>query len=136
MAIQWYEKSTLARDLVFDKVPFWVQVYDIPFRFANKVVAKGICSGIGEVCPLDFSVMEGGDFMRMQVILDISKPLSCGRKITLDEGSVGWVSFKYERLPNICYWCGYITHSDKDCDLWIDSEGTLPVEARQYGAWL
>ena len=42
MAIQWYEKSTLARDLVFDRVPFWVQVYDIPFRFANKVVAKGI----------------------------------------------------------------------------------------------
>ena len=136
VAIQWYEKSTLARDLVFDKVPFWVQVYDIPFRFANKVVAKGICSGIGEVCPSDFSVMEGGDFMRMQVILDISKPLSCGRKITLDEGSIGWVSFKYERLPNICYWCGYITHSDKDCDLWVDSEGTLPVEARQYGAWL
>ena len=136
VAIQWYEKSTPASDLVFDKVPFWVQVYDIPFRFANKVVVEGICSGIGEVCPSDFSVMEGGDFMRVQVILDITKPLSRGRKITLDDGSVGWVSFKYERLPNICYWCGCITHSDKDCDLWIDSEGTLPVEARQYGAWL
>ena len=96
MAIQWYEKSTPARDLVFDKVPFWVQVYDIPFRFANKVVAEGICSGIGEVCPSDFSVMEGSDFMRVRVILDISKPLSRGRKITLDDGSVGWVSFKYE----------------------------------------
>ena len=96
MAIQWYEKSTPARDLVFDKVPFWVQVYDIPFRFANKVVVEGICSSIGEICPSNFSVMEGGDFMRVRVILDISKPLSRGRKITLDDGSVGWVSFKYE----------------------------------------
>ena len=136
VAIQWYEKSTPARDLVFDIVTFWVQVYDIPFRFANKVVAEGLCSGIGEVCPSDFSVMEGGDFMRVRVILDITKPLSRGCKITLNDGSVCWVSFKYERLPNICYWCGCITHSDKDCDLWIDSEGTLLVEARQYGAWL
>ena len=136
MAIQWYEKSTLARDLVFDRVPFWVQVYDIPFRFANKVVTEGICSGIGAVCPSNFSVMEGGDFTKVRVILDISKPLSRVRKITLDDGSVGWVSFKYERLPNICYWCGCITHGDKDYNLWIDNEGTLPVEARQYGAWL
>ena len=80
--------------------------------------------------------MEGGDFLRVRVKIDILKPLSWGRKITLDDGSMGWVSFKYERLPNICYWCGCLTHGDKDCDLWIDSEGTLPVEARQYGAWL
>lgn len=49
---------------------------------------------------------------------------------------MGWVSFKYEQLPNICYWCECLTHGDKDCDLWIDSEGTLPIEACQYGAWL
>ena len=67
MAIQWYEKSTLAHDLVFDRVPFWVQVYDIPFRFANKVVTEGICSGIGEACPSDFSVMEGDDFTKVRV---------------------------------------------------------------------
>ena len=80
--------------------------------------------------------MEGGDFLRVRVKIDILKPLSQGRKITLDDGSMGWVSFKYERLLNICYWCGCLTHGDKDCDLWIDSEGTLPVEAHQYGAWL
>ena len=39
-----------------------MQVYDILFQFANKAVVEGICSGIGEVCPSDFSVMEGGDF--------------------------------------------------------------------------
>ena len=40
------------------------------------------------------------------------------------------MSFKYERLPNICYWCGRLTHDDRDCDLWIDSEGTLKTEQR------
>lgn len=47
-----------------------------------------------------------------------------------------WVSFKYERLPNLCYWCGCLTHADRDCDLWIDSAGTLEEKDKQYGSWL
>lgn len=95
-----------------------------------------MCSGIGEVYPSDFSVMEGGDHLRVRVILHITKPLCCGHKITLEGGNTGWVSFKYERLPSIYYWYGCLTHGDKDCDLWINSEGTLTVEDRKYGAWL
>ena len=74
--------------------------------------------------------------MRIRVIIDISKPLCRGWNISVDDGSNGWVSFKYERLPNIFYWCGCLTHSDKDCDLWLDNEGTLDLESRQYGAWM
>ena len=50
-----------------------MQVYDIPIGFMNKTVAEGICSGIGEVCPSEFSIMEGGDHVCVHVILDISK---------------------------------------------------------------
>ena len=46
------------------------------------------------------------------------------------------MSFKYEHLPNICYWCGCFDHGDKDCDIWIQSKGTLQVSSQQYGAWL
>ena len=28
------------------------------------------------------------------------------------------------------------SHADKDCDLWIDSEGTLQLETQQYGPWI
>ena len=48
----------------------------------------------------------------------------------------GWVVFKYERLPNICYWCGCLNHVDRDYDLWLDSEGTLDKEHQEYGAWI
>ena len=36
-------------------------------------------------------------------------------------------------MPNLCYWCGRLTHDDRDCELWIESEGTLKTEERQFG---
>ena len=40
----------------------------------------------------------------------------------------------YEQLniilvkPSLCYWCGCLTHDDKDCDLWVQSSGTLTLD--------
>ena len=102
VVLQRYETHMHAQELWFDMVPFWVQVYDTPIRFRNKAVVQGIFLGIGNVVSCDLVEMEGGDFMWARVIIDISKPLSWGSKITLDDGTHGWVSFKFERLANIC----------------------------------
>ena len=102
----------------------------------NKTMAKGLCSGIGEVCSSDFSVMEGGDHVRVRVILNVTRPLFRGWKISLDGGNTGWVSFKYERLPSLCFWCSCLTHGERDCEHWIASGGSLTVEDRKYGTWL
>ena len=42
----------------------------------------------------------------------------------------------YERLPNICYWCGSISHDNKDCSLWLRSKGTLKSDDQQFGLWI
>ena len=68
--------------------------------------------------------------------LDLNLPLCRGRVITLEGGGKSWVSFKYECLPNLCYWCGRLSHDDKNCDLWINSKGTLKVENQQFGPCL
>ncbi|KAK7838732.1 hypothetical protein CFP56_019309 [Quercus suber] len=60
--------------------------------------------------------------------MDITKPLCRGHRITMASGKEGWVSFKYERLPNLCYWCGRLTHSDRECPMWVKSKGTLKVK--------
>ena len=75
-----------------------------------------------------------GSFMRVRVLIDISQPLCRGRVIALDDDRDQWVSFKYEQLPNLCFWC--LTHNDKDCDLWIESEGTLAETEKQYRPWI
>ena len=84
----------------------------------------------------EWGTQDGSSFMRIRVLVDTSQPLCRGRKICLEDGTVGWVRFKYERLPNLCYWCGLLTHSNKDCDLWVQSRGSLIESDQQYGGWL
>ena len=103
----------------------------------SREVAESICESVGVVCHSNAGVeADGGRFIRVKVSLDISLPLCRGRLITLDNGKKHWVSFKYERLPNICYWCGRLDHNDKDCALWIQSKGSLTEENRQYNQTL
>ena len=132
-----YDKDTTLNPIEMKKVAFWVQVFDIPVRFRNREVAEQICEAIGTIIhPSDAPDSDGGNFIRVRVLVDISLPLCRGRLITLENGREHWVSFKYERLPNLCYWCGLLTHGDKDCNKWIDSEGSLQQKDHQYGPWL
>ena len=78
----------------------------------------------------------GGSYVRIRVRMDAQKPLCRGRKIGLDGKRETLLSFKYERLPNFCYWCGLITHSESDCDLWLQSRETLQKKNQQYGPWM
>ena len=82
------------------------------------------------------SESEDGSYIQVRVTLDVFQPLSRGRIIRLDEGEKVWVNFRYEHLPNLCYWCGCLDHGDKECDIWIQSKGTLQVTSQQYGSWI
>ena len=137
MAFSRINKETALEVCNFNQVSFWVQVYNIPLCYRNKEVAEQICEAIGIIQhPKDSPDCDGVSFIRVKVSINISLPLCRGRLITLDDDREHWVSFKYERLPNLCYWCGRLTHSDKDCEKWFDSEGSLQQEDQQFGAWM
>jgi len=74
--------------------------------------------------------------MWVKVKIDVTKPLCRGRKIGLSNGEESWVSFKYERMPNLCYWCRRLTHYDKECSTWLKRKGTLRKNDQQFGSWL
>ena len=78
----------------------------------------------------------GGDFLWIRVNVETTKPLCRGRKVLLETGKEIWVSFKYEKIPNFCYWCGFVSYDDKDCNRWLASKGTLDITKQEYGAWL
>ena len=134
MILQRYGKETNIGEMDFSKDTFWVQVHDLPVRFRTRMIAERLCEVIGTVNKgTGEEEIEGDNFMRVRVTLDISKPLCRGRVISLDSGKEIWVPFKYERLPSLCFWCGSLMHDDRDCVRWVESEGKLPPEAQQFG---
>lgn len=48
------------------------------------------------------------------------------------EGEKTWVTFKYERLPTICFACGRIVREVRYCEVTIESQ---PKE-HQYIDWI
>ena len=49
---------------------------------------------------------------------------------------MGWVGLKYERLPKFFYWCGRVSHGERECEMWLHNKGRLRKEDQQYGKWL
>lgn len=124
MILQRYEKTIPIKELVFDKVmdpSSWSfrMFYETGCCWRNLWGCRS-CHRSSED-----SEVERGSYLQIQVTVDVSLPLCRGCIISLEKGIENWVSFKYERLPNICYWCGCLNHVDKDCDRWIESDGTL-----------
>ena len=131
--MQRYSGDVPITKLVFEKVPFWLQVHDLPISFMTREMVENLCEVVGEIQKTDGAMDEdGGSFFRVRMVVDITLPLCRGRVITLPNGNKSWVQFKYERLPSICYWCGHLDHDNKDCNLWIQSNGTLTSEQQQF----
>ena len=96
---------------------------------------------IGEIVglvmvPQDRFEMKGGTFVRVQVTIDVARPLCRGRRVAFEDGLEGWVAFQPKRLPSICFWCGMLSYDDKECELWLKSKGTLLVDQQQFGHWI
>ena len=111
------ERSLDVKNLVFDRTDFWIQLHDLPIGSLNVRVAKDVVSMAGLVVGMDAGSDEYEEsyLMRVRVGIDIIKLLCKGMKIVLRSGEENWVNFKYKQLPSVCYWCGRLTHHDKDC---------------------
>ena len=106
------------RYLRFTKLKFLVQIYGLLICMLYPEMAIELGESLGQVTPCENpNEMVGGDFLRVHVEIDVSKPLCRGRSVVLVDNKETWISFKYEKLPNFCYWCGLISHDGKDCDI-------------------
>ena len=133
IVLQYFNKTLPLRDVVFKETVFWVQVHDIPIAYMNQAMEEDLCASIEEVIRVPRgSTLGRQGFMRERVRVDVTKPFYRRRVVTLENGEQSWVTFKYERLPIICYWCGCLDHADKDYEAWIQSDGTLKLKDKRY----
>lgn len=121
------------KDLEFIYTPVWIRVFDLPLGMMNEATGRKIGDKVGKTLEVD-AEDDGstiGRYLRIKVRLDVRKPLLRGVMMEDEEGGSFWCPFKYEFLPNFCYVCGLLGHTDKDCDDYGGRD-----EKQQFGEWL
>ena len=124
--------------LEFSRANFWVQLHNLLPTSLNQATGEAIGNSIGKVIdvadPKDDG--EGREFLRVRLSIDTTKPLPRCRQLWSEGKQLGWVGLKYERLPNFCYWCGLLTHGEREYELWLKGKGSLKKDKQQFGDWM
>lgn len=125
-------------ELDFSKCYFWVQIHNLPSNRQNAANATKIGSTIGSVCRLDESTpfTQAKKFIRVQILVDTSKPLKTGCFMNREDDTPLWLALKYKRLSDFCYLCGCIDHTDSAYTLKSGADDGCDDPRTQYGPWL
>lgn len=74
--------------------------------------------------------------MRIKALIEIDKPLRRGVTISTGRGLSKWVGVKYERIGDLCFFCGRLGHMDRECQF----HNAVPTENNtivyKYGPYL
>ncbi|GJY37008.1 reverse transcriptase [Tanacetum coccineum] len=97
---------------------FWVQAHGLPFGKLTKAYATEIAPKVGTLVDVDCDV-EGYQFDRsylhFRVTINLRKPLCLGFSLKCDGKEPLYISFKYEKLGDFCYYCGRLGHDEYSC---------------------
>ncbi|KAJ4822893.1 hypothetical protein Tsubulata_045426 [Turnera subulata] len=114
----------------------WIQVHGLPLQFMNEENALAIGNSFGGLLDSDMSlerILAPESFIRLKVALWIDRPLPTG--FTMAEC---WVRFKYEQLPECCWFCGRLGHSMTRCPFKgpNDRPAVFDIPEKGFGPWL
>ncbi|KAK2988437.1 hypothetical protein RJ640_001386 [Escallonia rubra] len=132
----WPPHLTL-EEIEFSYSPFWIRISGLPPNLMSRANAEKIGSKLGVVLDIDFAT-EGNlswfKYLRIQVKMDISKPLQTGFKRIVKHSIPSWVRIQYERMPDFYFTCGRLGHTNKFCQY----PTPIPPEnmVSPFGHWL
>ncbi|XP_030930790.1 uncharacterized protein LOC115956604 [Quercus lobata] len=129
-----WRKGLTAANISFSHSSFWVQIWGIPFELMIEETGKAVGDKIGKLLEVDKRSwqLDQAKYMRVRVEIPLNKPLQRGGYLLNGEGEKVWVTFKYERLPTVCYKCGILGHDDRHCE----ELGLEQVTEYQYDDWI
>ncbi|KAA3463011.1 nucleolin-like [Gossypium australe] len=113
------------------------RVFNVPMELMDRQTALDMGRALGDLVAIDWKDRNGGwtEFIRIKVMIDISKPLRRIVKLVDREGIEVICALKYERLSDFCFTCGIIGHKMDSCS--VRSRGTNLVDfSPQFGNWL
>ncbi|KAL4385676.1 hypothetical protein GQ457_15G018570 [Hibiscus cannabinus] len=130
---QAYPNRTI-HDYSFQHMCIWVRIHNIPLSLMTAALARALGASVGKVIMTDTCLEDGnmGEFMRVRVLFDTSKPLRQCVVLSRPDAKASMCPLQYEHLPLFCHGCGLIGHSVLACPTTPKVEG----QKFQCVAWL
>ncbi|XP_031090840.1 uncharacterized protein LOC115995828 [Ipomoea triloba] len=128
--------GVLPADVVLDSLDIWVQLHELLMGYTSDTVLEQLGNQIGTFIKCDnrFAGAPWKTFYRIRVAVPVDKPLRRRMRLMKRDKTTCWISFKYERLHNFCFFCGLLGHSHKFC--LKAREAAMPIELYHYDASL
>jgi hypothetical protein len=134
-SVEEFDGRTLPSKIAFERVSFWVRMFNLPLACMCQRIGYQLGAALGEVEDVETNEdgFGWGEYLRVRIKLDLSKPIPRGRKLKI-QGETTRVYFKYERLPRLCFLCGLIQHGGRGCE---KCQGPNKQGSEtQFGPWL
>ncbi|KAL3649264.1 hypothetical protein CASFOL_005667 [Castilleja foliolosa] len=120
-----------------NKILFWVHVFGIPVCYANLTTAQAIGGMIGTFVKSDINLatQKWKRSIRIQVELDINKPLISSMVLYCNSRSRFLTEIRYERLTDFCFKCGLLGHKIISCENPM-TEIPKSIADNVFGPWM
>ncbi|KAK1613138.1 hypothetical protein QYE76_036811 [Lolium multiflorum] len=119
-------------EVVFGGMHVWVQIHGIPELYMKQLVVDDLARRIGNVKEVQMfpKLFFEGNYVRIRVRIQITKPLPRFVSLTLPEGRRR-LAVKYEKVPFSVNDKGLIGHDHEEC-----GDGVWEDKQLQYGSWM
>ncbi|CAA0805733.1 Unknown protein, partial [Striga hermonthica] len=137
LILQDWREDISENDGGFSEVSLWMQVHKLPLHWLSTDVGLKIGRLFQRVRNV-IVVKEGGtkgSFLRLLVSHDVKEPLPRCTVIKLGSRQYN-VSFQYEKLVSLCYYCGLVGHLERDCKTRLAHIEEGQVQEGQFGDWM
>ncbi|OMO86897.1 hypothetical protein COLO4_20867 [Corchorus olitorius] len=104
-------------EIVLDRIELWLQIWGLPIEYQNAVAVGKLARTAGEVIRIDWRHQRPRNirFLRVRIALDPRQPLAAGCTLEMDDGTVRWINFSYEKVNKLCLSCGMLGHTHPYC---------------------
>ncbi|XP_042942844.1 uncharacterized protein At4g02000-like [Carya illinoinensis] len=111
-----YDGALQPGAIKFNYETFWMQVHNLPLGYMTEEWGMQIGNSVGRTLEVDVENdgIGWGKCLRVRVEIPLCKAIARGRFIRV-KGQKEWVHFRYEKLPKICFLCGWLVHGEGGC---------------------
>ncbi|CAA0819702.1 Unknown protein, partial [Striga hermonthica] len=132
-----WEASINSKHPEFQELNLWVQVQNIPLNWISTEVGLKIGQAFNKVKNVVIATTgnHGGKILKLLVTLNVNEPLPRMAKVRLGDQLVN-VGFTYEKLINLCHYCGKLGHLDRGYLKKMEDIRNNSLQEGQYGDWM